>query len=229
MSREDIFRVRHRSIPSVQDASREKGILNNFGAQVVVDLFTQWLLSGFCFHMQCGTEDAPVTSQGPLDDTKPFILADNSSGVMVALLYEVAVATHETSTSIEAMLEIDMDKVRFSAGTTVVVPEQMNGAATNAAAANGVFYTTDGGDITAGAKTAVPGSIELARKTVSEDAIGDPAGAAFALDKIYSVQERTPVFGNTPSSICAHFGSATADHTGYASLDFAQFNANLAW
>jgi hypothetical protein len=229
MSRDDVFQVRHQSIPAVGESNRELGILNNFGAQVVVDLVTQWLLSGFCFHMQAGTEDAPITTQGPLDDTKPFILADNNSGVIVPLLYEVGVSAHLTSTAIEAMLEIDMDKKRFSAGTTIYVPEQMNNAATGAAAANGTFYVTDGGDITALAKSAVPASIELARKTLSEDAIGNPAGAQFALDKIFSIRERLPAIGITPSSICAHFGSATADVTGYATLDFAQFASGLAW
>ena len=52
MSRDDIFLVRHQSIPSVGESNRELGILNNFGAQVVVDLVTQWFLSGFCFHIQ---------------------------------------------------------------------------------------------------------------------------------------------------------------------------------
>jgi hypothetical protein len=203
--------------------------MNKFGAQVVVDLFTQWLLSGFCFHTQTGTEDAPVTTQGPLDDTKPLILLDNNSGVMVPLFFQVAIAAHSTSTAIEAMLEVDMDKVRFSAGTTTFVPEQMNNAATGAAAANGVFYVTDGGDITALAKSAVPASVELARRTFSEDAIGNPGGAQMAIGDVFSIRTQIPAIGITPSSICAHFGSATADCTGYATVDFAQFASTLAW
>jgi hypothetical protein len=229
MGREDHHIVRHQSIPSLGESNSDRAIMNKFGAAVVVDLVTQWLLSGYCFHMQTGTEDAPITTNGPLDDTKPVMLADNNSGVIVPLLYEVSIAAHSTSTAIEAMLEVDMDKKRYSSGGTVYVPEQMNNAATSAAAANGTFYTIEGSDIVALAKTAVPASIELARKTLSEDAIGDPAGAQIALDKIFSIRERPPVIANTPSSICAHFGSATADVTGYGQLEFAQFAAALAW
>ena len=229
MSRDQAYRVRHRSISPLGETNHALGVLNLFGAQVVVDLYTQWFLSGFCFHMQCGTEDAPVTTQGPLDDTKPFILADNNSGIMVPLVYDVNIAGHTTSTAVEAMLEVDMDKKRFSSGTTSWTPEQMNNAATTAPAANGTFYTTDGGDITAAAKSAVPASVELARRTFSEDAITTLVGEQMGLVPVFSVRTQLPVLANTPSSICCHFGSATADATGYATLNFAQFSATLAW
>ena len=229
MGRDDPFVVRHRSIPNLSDGNSDRSIMNKFGAQIVVDIFTQWLLSGYCFHMQTGTEDAPITTNGPMDDTKPVMVADNNSGVMVPLLAEVAIAAHSTSTAVEAMLEVDMDKKRWASGGTIFVPEQMNGAATSAAAANGTFYEISGSDIVAAAKSAVPASIEAARKTFSEDAIGDPAGAQMAIDKLFSVRERMPYLGNTPSSLLLHFGSATADITGYATLEFAQFPAELAW
>jgi hypothetical protein len=212
----------------VGESNREEGILNNFGAQVVTDLYMQWLLSGFCFHMQTGTEDAPITTNVSLDDTRGIMVADNNSGVMVPLLCEVNVATFAAATNIEIMLEADMDKKRWSSGGTAFVPEQMNGAATDATAANGTFYTIEGSDIVVAAKSAVPASVELARKVLTEDALADPAGAMFAHDKLFSIMERIPVFGNTPSSLVVHFG-ASADITGYATLQFAQFDANLAW
>lgn len=230
MARDDVFRIRHRSIPALSEAVAEQAIANKFGAAVVTDLFMQWLLSGFCFHMQTGTEDAPITTNGPLDDTKPVLVADNGSGVMVPLLYEVNVQAHSTSTLIAALLELDMAKKRYSSGGTVYVPRQLNGAATSAAAANGTFYTIEGSDIVAAAKSAVPDSVEFARGQFSEDAISDPAGAMFAQPKvIFSVRDRIPAVVPTPGSILGHFGSATADVTGYAALQFAQFDADLAW
>ena len=229
MARDDLFTVRHRSVPALSEGAHDRAIVLVNGAQVVVDQITAWILQGFGFHMQTGTEDAPITTNGPLDDTKPVMVADNNSGVMVALFAQVAIAAHGSSTAIEAMLEADQDKKRYTSGGTVFVPEQLNNAATAAGAANGTFYEISGGDIVAAAKTAVPASIELARKTLSEDAIGDPGGAQMAIEPLYSVRTHIPVFGATPSSILLHFGSATADVTGYASLDFAQFPTSLAY
>ena len=231
MARDDVFRVRHQSIPAVGESASEQGVLNRMGFQVVVDFYTQLLLSGFCFHMQTGTEDAPITTNGPLDDTKPVIVADCTSGAMMPLLAEVNVQAHSTSTLIGALLEADMDKARYSSGGTVYVPEQMNKAATGAAAAAGTFFTIEGSDIVAAAKTAVPASIELARAQLSEDAIADPAGAMFAQlgAPLFTVRRQMPVVLTNPGSLCLHFGSATADITGYAALEFAQYPATLAW
>jgi hypothetical protein len=229
MSRDDQYIVRHRSIPSISEGVADRSIMNKFGAQVVVDFYTQLLLSGFCFHIQTGNEDAPITTNGPLDDTKPVIVADCSSGAMMPLLAEVAVQAHGASTLIGALLEADMDKARWSSGGTVYVPEQLNKAATGADAANGVFYTIEGSDVVAAAKSATPASVELARKQLSEDAIGDPTTGHFGLVPLFSVRERVPVVLTNPGSLLVHFGSATADVTGYASLDFAQYPASLAW
>ena len=228
MGREEIFRVRHQSIPALGESAREDGIINLFGAQVVTDLYTQLLLSGLCFHMQTGTEDAPSTTNTTVDDIKCIMVADNNAGVMMPLFADVNIATFAAVTNIEGMLEVDMDKKRYTSGGTVFVPEQMNNAATDAAAANGTFYTIEGSDIVAAAKSAVPASVELARRTFTEDAVADPAGAMMARSPLFSVRTQIPVLGNTPSSIVVHLGGS-ADFTGYASLDFAQFSASLAW
>jgi hypothetical protein len=128
------------------------------------------------------------------------------------------------------MLEVDMDKARYTSGGTVYVPEQLNGAATSGPAANGVFYTIEGSDIVAAAKTAVPASVEVIRQTLSEDAIGDPAGGSLGgLPALYDVRRDGPLGMVTPGSILVHFGSATADVTGYGQLQFAQFATGLAW
>ena len=231
MARDDVFLVRHSALPPIGEGQPERAIVNRFGAAIVVDLFTQFLFSGFCFHIQTGTEDAPITTNGPLDDTKPVIVADCNSGAMMPLLAEVNVQAHSNSTLIGALLEADMDKLRWASGGTVYVPEQMNKAATSAAAAAGIFYTIEGSDIVAAAKTAVPASIELARAQLSEDAIGDPAGAMFAQlgAPLFTVKRQIPVILTNPGSLCLHFGSATVDITGYAALEFAQFPATIAW
>jgi hypothetical protein len=230
MARDDVFLVRHKDIPSIGEGQADRAIINRMGAQVVVDFYTQLLLSGYCFHIQTGTEDAPITTNGPLDDTKPVIVADCTSGAIIPLLFEVNTVAHSTSTLIAAMLEADMDKARYSSGGTVYVPEQMNKAATSAAAASGTFYTIEGSDIVAAAKTAVPASVELGRKQYSEDVIADPAGAMGSwIAEVFSCKSRTPVVLTNPGSLCGHFGSATADITGHAALQFAQFPASLAY
>lgn len=231
MARDDVFLVRHQSVPGLSESQPDRAVINKMGYQVVVDFYTQMLLSGFCFHIQTGTEDAPITTNGPLDDTKPVIVADCSSGAMMPLLAEVNVQAHSTSTLIGALLEADMDKIRWASGGTVYVPEQMNKAATSAGAANGVFYTIEGSDIVAAAKTAVPASIELARAQLTEDAVADPATGMFAQlgAPLFTVRRQIPVVLTNPGSLCLHFGSATADITGYAALEFAQYPASLAW
>ena len=118
----DAFIVRHQSIPAVSDGSSDRAIINKFASQVCTDLILQFLLSGYMFHMQTGTEDAPVTTNGPLDDTKPIMVADCTSGAMMAILYEVSLSAHGASTLIQAMLEADMDKARYSSGGTAFFP-----------------------------------------------------------------------------------------------------------
>lgn len=222
------FRIRHRSIPSVGEATLQEGIGNKFGSLVVTDLLTQLLLSGYCFHMQVGTEDAPVNSTAAIDDQLGFVLADNNSGVIMPIRYEINIATFTTATLAQAMLEADMAKKRYGSGGTAFTPRQMNGAATSAAAANGAFYV--GTDITLAAKTAVPDSIELARRTFEEDVIADPGNGLLVGDRdVFNVRTQMPVLIPAPGSLAGHFGSATADVTGYGVLQFAQFSADLAW
>lgn len=230
MGREDPFLVRHSSVPAVGEAQSDRAVLNRLGFQVVTDFYTQLLLSGYCFHMQTGTEDAPITTNGPLDDTKPVIVADITSGAAIPLRAQAVPSALSTGTLAEAMLEADMDKVRYTSGGTAFVPEQMNKAATNASAANGSFYTIEGSDIVAAAKTAVPASVELSRLTFTEDALADTIGYPGAWDKeLFNAKTQFPVILTNPGSLLVHFGSATADITGYANLDFAQFPATLAW
>lgn len=228
MGREDPFLVRHRSIPEIGEANADRAILNRFGAQVVTDLITQWLLSGYCFHMQLGTEDAPIDSTTAIDDQLAWAVADNNSGVIVPLKLEVNIATFTTATLAQAMLEADMAKKRWSSGGTAFVPRQMNGAASAAAAANGTFYV--GTDVTVLAKTAVPDSVELARRTFQEDVIADPGNGLLVGNRdVFNIRAQMPVIVPNPGSLVVHVGAATADVTAYGVLQFAQFAAGLAW
>ena len=230
MARDSIFRVRSKTIPAVAEANGEDAIVNRFGSQVVTDFYTQLLLSGFCFHMQTGTEDAPSTSNTVIDDAVAVMLADCTSGAIIPLFADVTVSTWGSATTVHAMFEADMDKARYASGGTVYVPEQMNKAANSADAASGTFFTIESSNLIAAAKSAVPASVELARIAWSEDA--QPAttfaAAATAGSPLFSTQRQTPVVLTNPGSLVVHFG-ASADLTFYASLDFAQFPAALAY
>ena len=230
MSRDDAFRVRSSSIPAVGESTSQQAIINRFGSQIVTDFYTQLLLSGFCFHIQTGNEDAPVTTNGPMDDADAGIVADCTSGSMMPLLFEYNVAVLGAGTLAMAMLEADMDKVRYTSGGTVYVPEQMNKAATSADAAAGTFRTIEGSDIVTAGKSAVPASVELARIVQIENAMADTLGYPGGWNnEVFNVRNRTPVILTNPGSLCAHFGADSGDPTGYAVLQFAQFPTALAY
>ena len=230
MGRDDNYIVRHRSIPSQGESNTDRSVMNKFGSQIATDMLMQWWLSGYTFHMQTGTEDAPITTNGPLDDEDGLMVADNNSGFMVPLRYHVDVKFVDTAVTTMAMLEVDMDKKRYTSGGTVFVPEQLNGAATSAAAANGTFFTIEGSDLVIAAKTAVPASVEFARQILNDDVITDPTnGQLGGLIDIYNIRRDGPVGMITPGALVCHFGALTADPTGYGTLDFAQFDSNLAW
>ena len=229
MAREDVFVVRHKTLAPIGESQPGQAIMNRFGAQIVVDFYTQLLLSGLCFHMQTGTEDAPATSNATIDDTKAMIIADCLSGAMIPLFADINFATWAAATTIQAMFEADMDKVRYASGGTVFVPEQMNKAATSADAANGTFRTIEGSDIVAAAKSAVPASVELKHAVYSEDALVTVTdGMAGGKPPLFTCKDQVPVILTNPGSLLLHFG-ASADITAYGSLDFAQLDASLVW
>lgn len=225
MARDDVFLVRHSSIPAVGESNGERAVLNRLGFQVVTDFFTQLVLSGFGYHMQLGTEDAGVNSTTAIDDQLASMVADNSAGnAMIPLMYEVTPGVLATATLVQAMLELDKDKVRYVSGGTAYVPANLRGDDPHPA--SGSFYV--GPDVTIAAKSAVPNSVELARKFFTEDALTDSIGYPGAWDPcVYSVRTRPAAVVVDASSVVGHFGSATADVTGYAVLQFAQFDKGL--
>lgn len=225
MSRDDPYLVRHTSLPAVGEAVGERAVINRMGLQVVTDFFTQLVLGGFAYHMQLGTMTAPVDSTVAIADTLVWAVADNNAGyAMIPLLYELGIDFVDTAVSGETMLEWDKDKKRWSSGGTAFVPANMRGD--DYRSANGVFYV--GTDITAAAKSAVPNSVELARRQLSEDAVTDPTTGKMQMDPIiYSCMQRPIVVGIDASSLVVHFGAATADLKGFGVLQFAQFEKGL--
>ena len=225
MSREDVFLVRHSSIPAISEAVAERAIINRMGMQIVVDFFDQLILSGLAYHMQLGTEDAGVNSTTAIDDQLASMVIDNNAGyAMIPLLYEVTPGVIATATLVQAMLELDKDKVRYTSGGTAYVPANLRGDDNNSA--SGSFYV--GPDVTIAAKSAVPNSVEFARKFYLEDALADTIGYPGAWEAcVYSARNRPIAVLIDAASIVGHFGSATADVTGYAVLQFAQFDKAL--
>jgi hypothetical protein len=226
MARDDIFQVRHNSIPAIGESNPERAIINRMGMQIVSDFITQMTLSGFAYHMQLGTEDAGANSTTAMDDQLASICCDNIVGqAMIPLLYEVTPGVLATATIVQAMLELDKDKVRYTSGGTAFVPANLRGDDYNAASGVG-FYV--GPDVTIAAKSAVPNSVELARKFFIEDTITDSLGYPGAWDPlVYSARLRPIAVLIDASSIIGHFGAATADVVGYAVLQFAQFSKSL--
>jgi hypothetical protein len=223
LSRDDIFIVRQDSVPAVGEGNTARAVINRMGMQVVTDFWDQLSLMGATYHMQVGTEDAGVNMTNTVDDQTAIFSVDNTAGnVIIPMLYEATPGVPAaTAALLYAMIELDKEKVRYSSGGTAFTPEPMNGEDANSA--NVTAYITDGSDITVLAKSAVPDSMELARVQFIEDALADTIGYPGAWDtEVYNVRKRFMAIGSGVSSICCHFGSATALTAGYAVLQFAQ-------
>ena len=223
MARDDVFRVRSSAFPAIGEGVGEQAIINKQGILVVADYFDQMVLSGRGYHMQVGTESAPVNSTVAIADTLVTMLADSAAGnIMIPMLYEVNFEFGDTSVFIETMLEVDKLKVRFSSGGADFEPANLRSDDINSA--NGVFKVQSGAGIIALAKSAVPDSIELARKQLSEDAITDPTTGKLALNPIiYSVKDRPICVIVDVGSILGHLGATSLDVTGFQVLQFLQF------
>lgn len=222
MSRDDVFQVRHSSLPAQAEGTEVPAVINRLGLTVVVDFFTQLALSGLTYHVQMGTEDAGVAFTTSIDDQLVSMLADNNAGYsMIPLLFTVNPGVVAGATLAMAMLEVDMAKLRYSANGTLFVPRNLHAQAP--ASFNGVAYVAGSSDITTLAKSAVPDSVELARKDYIEDALANTIGYPGAWDScVYSVKQRPMVATYGVSSLIGHVGSASADLTGYAVIEMAQ-------
>ena len=216
----EIGTVRQNSYSNWSEGQERSARLNRRGELVTIDFLTQLILDGRVFHMQLGTEDAPINSTTVIDDQLSFGVADNALGfTMIPLHYACSVATWTTSTLINVMLEIDRALNRYSSGGTAYVPENLRTDRPRAAV-GGAFYV--GTDVTIAAKTAVPGSIELWRHVGAEDNVGTSTGAENinAVQYTFRTHPIAAIVG--VGSAVLHFGVATADVTGYGLFDFGQ-------
>lgn len=225
MANQTIFQVRHKTFVAIGEENKERAIVNQFGAQIQVDFFTQLVLSGYAYHQQIGTASAGVASTTSIDDELVWMLADNAASfAMMPLLYEVTPGVYGGATIAYAMLEVDKDKTRYTSGGTAYVPANMR--TDDDKSATGVFYV--GTDVAALAKSAVPNSVELARKQYTEDALADTLGYPGIWDaRVYDIARRPPTVLIDASSILCHFGVSGTDATGYGVLQFAQFSKTL--
>lgn len=226
MGREDPFIVRN-TFAAVGEASSQQGILNRLGSLVVTDLLTQLILGGYGYHIQAGTEDAPVASTAAIDDQLAFMLVDQNAGyAMLPLGLQTVIANWTTATLFNTMLEADKDKARYSSGGTIFTPANLRGDDPNSF--NGVAYTVTA-DIVALAKSAVPNSVELWRGGVTEDAQATPDAAAAAVGgtATYSIRNNPFIVLTDASSFVIHHGATTADVNSYGNFQFAQFSKGL--
>ena len=192
---------------------------NRRGELVVCDFWTQLMLDGRMFHMQIGTETTAVNSTGAVDDQTVWMLVDGLTGwTLLPALYEVSIDQLAAATTPEAYLEIDNSKVRYNTGGTAYVPENLRTDRPRTSVAAKAYVGTD---ITALAKTAVPGSIEIQHHTFFEDAIGTGTGAELHQ---YTVNARTRPLPAVVGigSIIGHFGASTADVVGYGCVQWAE-------
>ncbi len=226
MASQTIFQTRHDTFPALSEQEKERAVVNRMGSQIQVDFFTQLVLGGYAYHMQGGTEIVGIAATVAIDDQKCTMLADNSASfAMIPLLYEVNIGVVAGATIVQAMLEIDKDKIRYDSTGNAFVPANMR--TDDPKSATGNFYV--GPDITIAAKSAVPNSVELARKNYTEDALADTLGYPGTwATKVYDIATRPPMVLIDASSIVGHCGSAAAnDTTGYYVLQFAQFSKTL--
>lgn len=198
---------------------------NRRAEQVVIDFWSQLVFDGRVYHIQVGTEDAPVASTAAIDDELVWALVDNVAGsVVIPTNVQVTVANWTTATLVNAMLEADMAKNRYTSGGTAFVPRNLRSDTPYAFSGNAYVGT----DVTAAAKSAVPNSVELKRGLVIEDAQSTPAAADASVVFSYSARVDPNVVLVDASSLVLHFGATTADVNGYGSLQFASFDKAYA-
>ena len=197
---------------------------------IVVNFFTQLVLEGRMFHMQIGTEATPVDTTTTVADTLVWMLVDVCAGMTYIPTYiDVWASTYgNDATALEAYVEIDRAKNRYSSGGTAYVPENMRTDRPRVSTAAAAYVGTD---IVATAKSAVPGSLEIARANYFEatpTATNEPIDFIMNLPKLYSVYERPAVAVTGIGSILTLFGSSTSDCKGYGLMEWAEIPTSAA-
>ncbi len=196
---------------------------NRRGEAVICDFWQQLVLDGRMFHMQIGTESAPVNATIDIADTLVWALVDGVAGTtIIPSLYEVSFDLLTDATDIDVMLEIDRSKARYNTGGTAFVPANLRTDSPRVSVAAKAYVGTD---ITALEKTAVPGSIEMGHHKFMEDAIATGSGSEFHQYSLRA-QERPMGVIVGVGSLLGHFGCATAtnDTTGFGALQWAELD-----
>lgn len=193
---------------------------------IVIDFWTQLMLEGRMFHIQNGTESTPVNTGTSPDDETVWILLDTTDGTTTIPTYidvwaSTCAATPET---LEGVVEVDRLLNRWNTGGTAYVPENMRSDRPRVSTCY-KCYVSASGDITADAKSAVPDSLEIARVSYNETTPGssnEPCDYIMNMNKLYSVMERPPVAIVDVGSLILHWGSGTADQTGYGLMEWVE-------
>ena len=146
---------------------------------------------------------------------------DNNAGnVLIPTNVQATIANWTTATLVNAMLEADMAKKRYSSGGTAFVPRNLRSDTPFTASVSAYVGT----DITVGAKSAGTDSVELKRGLAVEDAQATPDAAAATVEFSYSVRNDPAVVLVDATSLLLHFGATTADVNGYGSIQFASID-----
>lgn len=215
----EIGRVRQNSYENYSEGQDRLARLNRRAELVVVDVWDQFVFDGRAFQMQLGTEDAPINTTTSIDDQLSWWVVDNAVGYALIPAYvEHHVVDFTTATLIHSMIELDRGTARYSSGGTAYVPENLR-LDRPRAAVGGSFVV--GTDVTVAAKTAVPQSLEIARRVISNDAVATQTGAENSFH-IWSAKTAITAVLIDGDSLVGHFGAATADATGYGTVMFVQ-------
>ena len=200
---------------SLSNEDKARATINLMGMPVGMDFFTYMVLLGRVYVVQAGTENAPIDTS-PVDDQAVNMLVDVPAGI-TAMLLEASchLVDMTTGTAPEVMIEVDNTKVRYSSAGTAFTPLNMHTGYGNSSGC--LAYV--GPDVAAGAKTA-GGSLEIARFTIGNDALATQI-ASENNNYLWAARVNIPVIVERPGSILLHFGSETADVTGYSQLKLA--------
>lgn len=222
----EILKTRQNSYENYSEGQDRLARGNRRGELVVCDFWTQLVLDGRMFHCQAGTEDAPVNTCTTIDDQLCQAVVDGTDGfTMIPSFADNQLAT-SANTAIPpiSMLEIDRAKVRYAAGGggSAFVPENLRTDRPRTSIATACRV---GPDVIIAGKTTVPGSIELARRCSGEttaSATNEPADFIFNSVPFFNARNGPMAVVVGVGSIVLYFGCATADSTGYSTLDWAE-------
>ena len=224
-------RVRQNSYENYPEAQDRPFRINKRAETVVVDFYTEMVMDGRTFGVQIGTMDgaAAINSTGTaVADTLVWALTDAANGTtLIPVQAQVAIATWETATLIDFMLEADMGKVRFSAvggGGAFTAINTRGDSPRNAASTSYVNLTTGAG-VQAAAKSTIggkDGSYEFYMNAI-ETNLGDEADAAQNAGLRWSAKEDgSPPIIVGPGSFLFHLAVASADVTAYGNYRFIE-------